>query len=334
MYELLAISLALTALLTVNAVASLAVGSLWRPLRPALLRLSASTRGEILFTLRILPPAVALVAVAAVLVPSFIAHEPQATGETVGPKLAALTAISAAGVALAVTRAARSWWATRSLLHNWLRAAQRIEVTGVTARTFKFSHEFPILAVVGTIRPRLFIAERVLTSLTPEELTAAIAHECGHLNARDNLKRLLLRVCRDLWIVAPFGRSLDRAWAESAEAAADEFAAQRSAQTALDLASALLKIARMVPAKTQVSLPLAAFLVGVDEEKGVKVRVRRLLVLASLNGHVSRTQMLAANVLPVAAVSAFVAAGVAAAFSSHVLVTAHGLMEFAVRLLS
>lgn|SRR5574341_876776 len=334
MYELLAISLTLSALLTVNAAMSIAVGGSWRLVRPVLRRFSAASQAEILFTLRILPPAIAIVTVTAVLLPSFIAHEPYSSGETVGPKLAALAIISAAGVALAIWRAVRSWWATQMLLGEWLRQAEPIEVSGVPTPTFKFSHPFPIIAVVGTIRPRLFIAERVLTSLTVDELAAAIAHECRHLSARDNFKRLLLRVCRDLLMFVPSGRPLDRAWAESAEAAADEFAARRSAQTALDLASALLKIARMVPAKTQVSLPLASFLVGVDEEKGVKSRVRRLLVLASSDGRIRDRRALTGNVLPLVAISTFVIIGIATGNSSNVLVTAHGLIEVAVKLLS
>lgn len=333
MYELLAISLTLTALLTVNAVMSAVASGARRLLRPALQRFSAAARAEILFTLRILPAAIATVTVAAVLLPSFIAHEPHASGETVGRKLAALTLISAAGVTLAIWRAVRSWLATRTLLGQWLSGAEQIEIAGVTTPTFKFSHPFPIIAVVGTVRPRLFIAAHVLTSLTPEELTAAIAHECGHLDARDNLKRLLLRICRDLLVVMPSGRSLDRAWAEAAEAAADEFAARRSSKTALDLASALLKIARMVPARTMVRLPLAAFLVGVDEEKGVKARVRRLLVLAS-DGRARRGRKLAANMLPVVAVAAFVVLGVVTANSTQVLMTVHRLIEFTVRLLN
>ena len=119
--------------------------------------------------------------------------------------------------------------------------------------------------MVGTIRPRLFIAERVLATLNEEELTAAIAHECGHLSAHDNFKRLLLRVSRDVLMIVPCGRSLDRAWAEAAECAADEQAAQLDTETALNLASALVKIAKMVPVGARAAVPMAAFLVGVEE---------------------------------------------------------------------
>src|SRR6185503_5338698 len=147
--------------------------------------------------------------------------------------------------------------------------------------TFELNHEFPLLAVVGTIRPRLFVADQVLSSLTPSELRAAIAHEAGHLSARDNLKRSLLRVCGDALLLVPCGRSLDRAWADTAEAAADEYAAHESSAAAINLAAALVKVAKMVPKGPRATLPIAAFLVGSEEDRGLKARVRRLLEIAS-----------------------------------------------------
>ncbi len=129
------------------------------------------------------------------------------------------------------------------------------------------------------VEPRLFIARRVLDGLTPDEIAAAAAHESGHLSARDNLKRGLLRACRDALLIIPCGRSLDRAWAEAAEGAADEFAARASRAAALDLASALVKIARMIPVGSRPTMPAGAFLV--DDVSGIRARVRRLIQIAS-----------------------------------------------------
>ena len=145
--------------------------------------------------------------------------------------------------------------------------------------------------MVGTLRPRLFIAERVLESLTQEELMAAIAHECGHLAARDNLKRTLIRACRDLLSVVPCGRSIDRAWAENAESAADEQAASRGPAQALNLASALIGIARMVPAGSRPSMPSGSFILG-DQTDGVRGRVTRLLALAGTGSRRSKTSFI------------------------------------------
>src|SRR5207247_805667 len=82
-------------------------------------------------------------------------------------------------------------------------------------------------------------------------------------------------------VIIPCGRALDKAWADASEAAADEHAARHSRAVALDLASALVKISRMIPVGARPSMPAGAFLVGHDETRGVKMRVRRLIQIAS-----------------------------------------------------
>jgi Zn-dependent protease with chaperone function len=279
MYELLGISLALAALLTINAVASLAAAGIWRLIERPMRRCSARTRAEVLFAMRVGPPAVAVISVAALLIPSYISYEPYSTDEFVSKKLGALAILSAIGVALALWRGLRSWLATRSLLRKWVNTATPIHVSEIEVPTFRIPHSFPIIAVVGMFRPRLFIAENVLQTLSEEEMIAAIAHECGHLAARDNLRRMLIRACRDMLAIVPCGRSIDRAWSENAEVAADEHAADRGSAVALNLASALIEIARMVPAGAKPSMPAGAFILG-DEAHGVMGRVNRLLALA------------------------------------------------------
>jgi Zn-dependent protease with chaperone function len=278
-YELLGICLVLAAFLTINALASLLAAGCWRLLEWPLRNSPARTRAEILFALRVSPPALALISVGLFLVPSYIGYEPYSTSEVVSTKLAVLAMVSAVGVAFALWRGLRSWFATRSLLREWLATAEKIRLDGISTPTFRIRHPFPIIAVVGTIRPRLFVAEHVLQTLSAEEMKAAIAHECGHLAARDNLKRSLLRACRDALMIVPCGRSIDRAWSENAEAAADEHAAGRGSAVALNLASALIEIARMVPAGAKPSMPAGAFILG-DEKHGVMGRVNRLLALA------------------------------------------------------
>jgi Zn-dependent protease with chaperone function len=220
-----------------------------------------------------------LLSISALLIPSYLVYEPYATTEIVSKKLAALALVSAIGVAFAFWRGWRSWLATRALLREWLDGAEPICIAEINIPAFRIQHPFPVIAVVGSIRPRLFVAGQVLESLSDEEMLAAIAHEYGHLAAHDNLKRVLIRTCRDLLTIVPCGRSLDRAWAESAEAAADESAANRGSAVALNLASALIEIARMVPAGARPTMPVGAFLLG-DETDGVKGRVSRLLDLA------------------------------------------------------
>jgi Zn-dependent protease with chaperone function len=231
--------------------------------------------------MRMFPPIIAITWIVAFMIPSYLVYEPYKTNEFVSKKLGALAAISAIGVSCAILRCLRSWLATRSLLKTWLCGATPIKLDGVDVPAFRLAHSFPIIAVVGTLRPRLFIAEHVLNSLSTDELAAAVAHEYGHMAARDNLKRSLLRASRAALLVIPCGRSLDRAWGEASEAAADEYAAQQSSTVALNLASALVRIARLIPADERIVMPASAFLVGGEETRGVKGRVKRLVELAS-----------------------------------------------------
>jgi Zn-dependent protease with chaperone function len=333
-YELLGISLVLAALLTINALASLAVAACWRLLERPLEGCSARTRVEILFAMRVSPPLLALVAIALFLVPSYVGYEPYSTSEIVSKKLAALAMLSGIGVALALWRALRSWLATRSLLREWLSNAARIELGGVSIPTFRIANSFPIIAVVGTFKPRLFIAESVLGTLSQEELTAAIAHEGGHLYAHDNFRRSLLRACRDVLMIVPCGRQLDQAWAEAAESAADEYAAQQSAETALNLASALVKIAKMVPPGSRAAVPVAAFLVGVEETRGVKARVRRLLEIASSGSLNTIPNSAFARILPGATACGVFLMALAVVTNPRVLITVHAMIERAVKIIS
>ena len=325
--------MALAAFFALNVLASALISLLWRIVEPLTRRWSARNRAEFLFALRLMAPAASLIVIAVLFVPAYIGYEPQQTSEVVSNKLAALAAISIAGLAFASWRAFRSWVATKRLEREWLRHAVRIGLPRLDIPTFRIAHSFPIIAVVGTLKPRLFIAEQVLESLTEDELAAAIAHETGHLSARDNFKRAVLRGCRDLLTVVPSGRSLDRAWSEAVECAADEHAAQLSPDVALNLASALVRIARMVPIGVRTELPLATFLVG-EETRGIKVRVRRLIEIASASRSNGARQLHIGTIAPAVGLLAFVGFTVAFAANSHVLLTVHALVENVVSLLS
>src|SRR2546423_6701306 len=331
MYELLGICVMLAALALLNSCASVGVAASWRLLAPLVDSFSARTQADLLFRLGIAEPVLAAIAVALLLIPSYIGYEPRVTPEVVSKKLAALATLSVAGVAFALWRGIRSWFATIRLTKRWLSTSKRIDVPGIDIPTFQIDHPFPIIAIVGTFRPRLFIAHDVLVSLTAEELAAAIAHECGHLSARDNLKRTLLGICRDTLLLVPFGRAVDRAWAESAESAADEFAAQQTPATALNLASALVTIAKMVPAGARADVPLGAYLVGA-EAQGVKGRIKRLIEISSDGIH-QRTNNALVRSLPIICLSGFAILAAMMASSAKVLIGVHAIVERAVNLL-
>ncbi len=332
MYELLGISVGLAAFLTVNAVASFAGAGLWRLIKSPLQRCSAHTRAEFLFAFRVAPLFLSTLFVAGFVVPAYLLHEPYGTNEVVSGKLATLAVLSATGVLLALSRGVRSWLATRRLLKAWLNAANPITLAGVSIPTFKLAHEFPVLAVVGTFRPRLFVSDQVLTTLTPDELRSAIAHEVAHLSARDNLKRSLLRACGDALLMIPCGRSLDRAWADTSESAADEYAARTSSAAAVNMAAALVKVARMVPKGSHAVVPVAAFLVGNEEDRGIKARVRRLLEIASNQEMGDRTFERYRLLLPLSLLVVPLATAVVHHTNSEVLASLHLLIERVVHL--
>lgn len=336
MYEFLGITLVLALLLTINATATLVAAAFGRLCKGLLWKCSARTRAEILFVMRIGPPVMAIVAIAAFMIPSYLTYEPYTTNEVVSWKLGGLAAISAIGVGLAFWRGLRSWLATRSLLKDWLACSTRIEIDSITVPTYVLRHTFPIIAVVGAFRPRLFIADHVLRSLTEEELAAAIAHEYGHLAARDNFKRSVMRVSRAALLIIPCGRSLDRAWSEASESAADEHAAQKSSLVALNLASALVRIARMIPKGQLQVMPAAvsAFLIGGENAPGVKVRVKRLVELATADPSLLVSNASIVRFVPWFVLTLIVVVGVTIESRPQVLATVHHFVEHVVFILS
>ena len=279
-YYVLAACAALAAFLALNAFGSLVTAALWLGLRRQARRLPAALLSRALFWLCVLPPACALIFVAAFLLPAYLIHEAYPAPEAVGLPLLALAVCSAFAIALALYRAAASWLSTRRLTDFWLRRAEPVSLKGVTIPAYRLRYSTPVLAVVGTLRPRLFIAGQVMDSLSHEELEMALAHERGHLLARDTLRRAVVHVCRDL---LPFfvPAMLARAWVSEAERAADEFAARSGARGALALAAALIKIARLMPPGSNSVAPAGAFLLEVAND-GVAGRVQRLAEMASV----------------------------------------------------
>jgi Zn-dependent protease with chaperone function len=280
MFELIAVWLALTGGLAVHLVFCLLVALIWRASSRRAEFWPPSRRAAFLFFLGILPTLVAIFCVGALFIPAFLKHEPRATGEVITFPMGLLAALSLYGIGLACWRSCARLIVTRRLLRNWLKHAVPIRMNNISVPAFRFAHAFPVIAIVGAIRPNLFIADGVFAALDPGEIAAALAHESGHLAARDNLKRELLCWCRDLLGFLPSRGTLDRAWAEAAELAADECAAGRDGACALDLASTLVKVARMAPDGLKPATLAGAALVAHDSGR-IRMRVLRLTQLAS-----------------------------------------------------
>ncbi len=330
MFELLGLSLLLAALLAFNSLASMLLAGLWRVAGQLTDNWRAVTRARLLFSLRTLPAVLAFLTVALLVVPAYLVHEPRHAAENVSFKLGLLAFLSATGIAVSIYRGIATQRATANLTSDWLRRGKPIKIDGVKIDSYEIQHPFPLIGIVGFLRPQLFIASQVLALLTPEEIAAAVAHENGHLEARDNLKRGLLQACRDTLLIIPSGRFLDKSWSEASEEAADENAAQQGKAVALDLASALVKIARIIPLGARPTMPAGVFLLGDEETKGIKSRVRRLLALATAERRIASRHDFLARLFVWSPAGILLIGFVIAAANPYVLSRVHYLIEHVV----
>jgi Zn-dependent protease with chaperone function len=330
LFELLGIALLLTGLLTFNSIASLFIAGLWRLARRATDGWTAAARARLLFSLRTLPALLAFLFATLLLIPSYLAYEPRHSAESVSLKLGLLAFFSAAGLVVSLIRGIATQRSTAKLTSDWLKQGRPIQIGGINIEAYQIHHPFPLIGIVGFWRPRLFIASQVLELLTPEEISAAIAHENGHLEARDNLKRGLLQACRDALLIIPSGRLLDKSWSEASEEAADENAARQGNTVALDLASALVKIARIIPPGARPTMPAGVFLLGDEETKGIRSRVGRLIVLAATERGTGSRHAVLTNLLAWAPVSMLLVVFGIAATNPYLLSRVHYLIEHAV----
>jgi Zn-dependent protease with chaperone function len=272
-YGALGIALALAAFLIVDVLASLWAAALGTVVDRETRGWRGANRQRLLFAVRLLPAAAALVFVSMLVGPSYVDFEPRHSGEPVGAGLVLVAVLSGALVLGGLGRAAHAWWSVRRLTRGWLEGGAPLEIAGIAVPAFRIESAFPIVSVAGAARPRLFIASQVLEALSPEELQAVVAHESGHLRSLDNWKRLLLRACPDALALLPTGRRLEQAWAASAECAADEHAESTGDSVALHLAAALVKVARLAPPNLRAPATVSALHDGED----VGARVRRLI---------------------------------------------------------
>lgn len=277
MYLLIGISLLFGCFYAAHLLLSLVSAGVWRISRSRLQHVSGRFRSNFLCALRTVPVAVAAVFVFAFVLPAFLIFEPAIPKEKLSFKIAAIAVVSAIGLIIALARIAASWWQTRRLVRGWMQGASPIAVDALPLPAYRIEHPFPVVAVVGTFRPRVFVADKVLAGLDAAQLKASLTHEAGHIASRDNLKQIAMRLCSDL-LVLPFARGLDRDWSEASEAAADEAVARRGL-AALDLASALIKIGRLVPHGANAKLPAGAYLIEHDDGS-IACRVKSLAKLS------------------------------------------------------
>ncbi|MCU1383243.1 MAG: hypothetical protein JWL71_1940 [Acidobacteria bacterium] len=269
--------------------------------------------------LRLAPAALSTVFVAAIFVPSYWRYEPRELVEGFDVTLTTFAVLALALMAAAIVRGITAWRRAERRADDWMRAGRPLTLPGSALPAFAIDADAPVMALVGVFRPRLLITRPVLDALTPEELSAGVAHELGHWRAWDNLKRLAMRMSPDLLCATETGRSFERRWAAASEHAADRGAGDGD-RARCALASALVKVARLTPPVSMSSEPISALIAGGD----ITDRVQRLLDEAPVAARPPR----AARWLAVAISSAAVAAGYA-----PLLRAVHGVTEILVNTL-
>jgi len=243
---------------------SLGVAGAWRLLG----RRAAAWSASLLYGLRALPPAGALLFVAAFVVPAFVGLEPQSTDERFGIPGIALASAGLLIVALGAVSALLASWQTARFVASCPKSGARRRVGDAGAGAVEVVSAKPLFVVAGIHRPKLLISEQAVRLLDENEMRVAVRHELAHARFRDNLKKLGLRAAR-----FPFLSGLERSWMQAAELEADD-AAVTDPSGALDLASALLKIAG---ASSPAPLPHLAMSLVPGTQSALQARVQRLL---------------------------------------------------------
>jgi len=228
------VSLAFFALL--YTVLSLVLMVAWRWLSFG--KLSQHLSPNVLFRLRVAPFAISAAVSLFLISPSFFELETHSMDEDLGTFVLGVCALLflAAGLFRVIAAEIR----TRRIISACLEGEVRLEQYGVTDATIS-RQSAPPLILVGIRVPRILIAQSTQNVLSNEELRAAVRHEAVHLRARDNLKKAIFN-----FLLFPGMKSLQEAWQEAAELAADNGAVS-SRREALDLASALIKLSRHYP---------------------------------------------------------------------------------------
>jgi Zn-dependent protease with chaperone function len=241
---------------------SLLVMCAWRSARP-LCQNSAAGLARLLFAVRIFPLVGSALITIVFALPAFLRLERGPVDEDFGTVLFCVGTILLVAAGLFRAVVARS--SASRVVSGWIDGAQPLDA-GATAPTLQVRQGPPLL-LYGISKPRVLASEGAVALLSPGELQIAVRHEIGHLRSHDNLKKMVFYAAS-----LPGMGSLDRAWQDAAEFAADE-AAVSNCEEAVDLASALIKLADMAPLEQP-----PAFTTGLlDRSALVGLRVQRLL---------------------------------------------------------
>ena len=242
---------------------SIGVAGAWQFLRNRAATWDASS----LYGLRSLPLTAAAVLVIFLVIPSFLRLEQYRAEETVGRLGLGLAFGGIVVVGFGAISALLALWKARRFLAS-CPETRTWQLDNSGASVVEIASANPMLLVAGIYRPKVLISEQAVRLLQPCEMQAAIRHELAHLSSRDNFKKLAFQVSR-----FPFLSGLERSWMQAAELAADD-AAVTDESSAVDLASALLKVATRTSAR---EMPELATSLLPHTEQALRTRIERLI---------------------------------------------------------
>jgi len=224
-----------------------------------------------LLALRLLPVAGALLFAVTVVLPAFLSYEPHRDREAIGPLLLILAAFALFTLGHGIWRGWSAWTTARSLLQIYGPAKRCVVENGCRVKVVDIAE--PIIGVIGGWRPQVVTAECVISACSRDEFRQVVAHEAAHVCARDNLKLLLLIACPDVLAWTALGALLTERWRTEAEFAADQRATGDDPRKRVELASALIKVARLFDSDPRARHTLTMSIALDDVEN----RVRQLL---------------------------------------------------------
>jgi hypothetical protein len=229
-----------------------------------------------LWRLRTVPVGVGLL-MASVAATSYLYFEPHDnTDERTGLVLIGLALFSVSMWISGAGRAVGQMLYTRRTVRPLLEGADSIQLDGLAEPAFLVDTDFPIVAVVGFLKPRLVIARSVLNACPPEEIRAIVAHERAHMTRHDNLRRLAFHSAPDVLGLTGLDRELRASWHSATENSADDTADDEVKSGRVVLAQALIRVARLSPPGPPKPLPISA-LSALYRGENLDRRVRRLL---------------------------------------------------------
>jgi len=243
-------------------VLSLSLVLTWRLLR--FFRIEKRFTPGGLLALRLSPFAISAGISLCFTLPSFLLFERHSLDEDMGTFLLAGCAalILGAGICRVLVAEVR----TRRITSRFSQGAVPLE-GGPGVLELIAPHSVIPMMLVGIRVPRILISAAARKVLSQGELRAAVRHETAHLRSRDNLKKAIFNC-----LPFPGLASLERTWQEASELAADARAVS-SRDEALDLAAALIKLARHFPCEAAPALATGL----VSAVDSVTVRVEHLV---------------------------------------------------------